>query len=319
LNPAAQASGPRIGIAFGSGSARGWAHLGVLHALEERGIRPVAVTGASVGALVAAAYASDQWQELEAWVRTLTRVDVWRLLDTTFRGGGVMRGNRLMQAIREQIQDRQIEELSVAFAAVAADLNTGEEIWLRTGSMLKAVRASSGMPGLFTPFWYQDRWMIDGGVVNPVPVSLCRALGADYVIAVNLNVPVRERWLTQLRNEAAAKQAAARLAVAKTEEPVEASWATLDRWSDLLGGLVESIRSEATSDPGLFDVMAGSIHIMQDQIARSRMASDPPNLAISPQLGHLQLMDFHRAAETIQIGYEAAASALEAAAGQVPA
>jgi NTE family protein len=305
--------GPRVGVAFGSGSARGWAHLGVLHALEERGIRPVAATGASVGALVAAAYASGQWRDLEAWVRTLTRVDVWRLLDTTFRGGGVMRGNRLMQAIREQIHDRRIEELPVAFAAVAADLNTGEEIWLRSGSMLKAVRASSGMPGLFTPFWHQDRWMIDGGVVNPVPVSLCRALGADYVIAVNLNVPVRERWMTRKRGEPVAKSAAA--GAVKEDEPAEASWASLDRWSELLGGLVESFKSDATGDPGLFEVMAGSIHIMQDHIARSRMAGDPPNLMISPPLGHLQLMDFHRAAETIEIGYESAMRALEAEQG----
>lgn len=314
---APRSPGPRVGVAFGSGSARGWAHLGVLRALDERGVRPAVVTGASVGSLVAAAYASDQWRELEAWVRTLTRVDVWRLLDTTFRGGGVMRGNRLMQAIREQIQDRRIEELPVAFAAVAADLNTGEEIWLRSGSMLKAVRASSGMPGLFTPFWHQERWMIDGGVVNPVPVSLCRALGADYVIAVNLNVPVRERWMTRKRVEPVAKPAAAK--VAKEEEPAEASWATLDRWSDLLGGLVESFKSDSTGDPGLFEVMAGSIHIMQDHIARSRMAGDPPNLMISPPLGHLQLMDFHRAAETIEVGYRTSLTVLESAADTLPA
>jgi NTE family protein len=304
---------PRVGVAFGSGSARGWAHLGVLHALEERGIRPVAVAGASVGALVAAAYASDQWRELESWVRTLNRVDVWRLLDTTFRGGGVMRGNRLMNAIGERIEDRRIEELPVAFAAVAADLNTGEEIWLRSGSMLKAVRASSGMPGLFTPFWHQDRWMIDGGVVNPVPVTLCRALGAEYVIAVNLNVPVRERWATRARVEPAAKTAAERMD--KEEPAAEAGWARLDRFSEVLGGLVESLRPEPSGDPGLFDVMAGSIHIMQDHIARSRMAGDPPNLAITPPLGHLQLMDFHRAAESIEVGYRAAVQALDAGGG----
>jgi NTE family protein len=302
------AGAQRIGIAFGSGSARGWAHLGVLQALDERGIRPVAVAGASVGALIAAAYASGQWRELDAWVRTLTRVDVWRLLDTTFRGGGMMRGNRLMQAIGERIADHAIEDLPIAFAAIAADLNTGEEIWLRSGSMLAAVRASSGMPGLFTPFWHQQRWMIDGGVVNPVPVSLCRALGADYVIAVNLNVPVRERWTTRRREESAnATQSESR------EEASEAGWARFDRFSELLDGLVESLKPEASHEPGLFDVMAGSIHIMQDQIARSRMTSEPPDLEISPALGHLQLMDFHRAEESIAVGYESTVRALEAA------
>lgn len=306
-------AGRRVGVAFGSGSARGWAHLGVIHALEERGIRPMAVAGASVGALIAAAYASGQWQALESWVRTLTRVDVWRLLDTTFRGGGIVRGNRLMQAIGERIADRQIESLPIAFAAVAADLNTGEEIWLRSGSMLAAVRASSGMPGLFTPFWHQERWMIDGGVVNPVPVSVCRALGADYVIAVNLNVPVRERWMTRRKVESVATPAMP--AEPREESMAEASWARFDRFSELLDGLVESLRPEPSRDPGLFDVMAGSIHIMQEHIARSRMASDPPDLEINPPLGHLQLMDFHRAAESIAVGYECAVRALDGPAG----
>jgi NTE family protein len=306
----------RIGLALGSGSARGWAHLGVLKALDERGVRPVVTGGASVGALVAAAYASGQVGQLEEWVRTLTRVDVWRLLDTTFRGGGVMRGNRLMQAIGEQIEDRRIEDLPVAFGAVAADLNTGEEIWLRSGSMLAAVRASSGMPGLFTPIWHQSRWMIDGGVVNPVPVTLCRALGADYVIAVNLNVPVSQRWT--------GRRGLPEAAVVPPEpehKAGEASWASVDKWSELMGGLVESLRPSVSAGPGLFEVMAGSIHIMQEHIARSRMAGDPPNLTIAPDLGHFQLMDFHRADEAIEIGYrsaQAVLAAMEATPGDGP-
>jgi NTE family protein len=296
----------RIGLALGSGSARGWAHLGVLKALEEHDLQPAVVSGASVGALVAGAYASGQAGRLEDWVRTLTRMDVWRLLDTTFRGGGVMRGNRLMQAIGEQIEDRRIEDLPVAFGAVAADLNTGEEIWLRTGSMLAAVRASSGMPGLFTPMWHQSRWMIDGGVVNPVPVTLCRALGADYVIAVNLNVPVSQRWVgRRLQPEVPASRE-------PEHKDGDASWASMDKWSELMGGLVESLRPASSAGPGLFEVMAGSIHIMQEQIARSRMAGDPPNLTISPDLGHFQLMDFHRADEAIRIGFEATRSVLAA-------
>lgn len=292
---------PRIGLALGSGSARGWAHLGVLQALEERGIRPEVVTGASVGALVAAACASGQRLELEAWVRTLTRVDVWRLLDTTFRGGGVMRGNRLMHAIGEQIEDRAIEKLPIAFGAVAADLDTGEEIWLRSGSMLAAVRASSGMPGLFTPMWYQDRWMIDGGVVNPVPITLCRALGAEVVIAVNLNVPVSNRWAALKRSGSQPAQRARDPA----GESSEAGWAFMDKWAELMDGLVETLKPSSDAGPGLFEVIAGSVHIMQDHIARSRMAGDPPNLAITPELGNFQLMDFHRAEEAIEAGRKA--------------
>ena len=304
----------RIGLALGSGSARGWAHLGVLHALEERGIRPAVVTGASVGALVAAAYASDQWLELEKWVRTLTRVDVWRLLDTTFRGGGVMRGNRLMQAIGERIQDRRIEELAVAYGAVAADLNTGQEIWLRQGSMLAAVRASSGMPGLFTPMWHQERWMIDGGVVNPVPVTLCRALGAERVIAVNLNVPVSDRWALRRRRAVPERATPVPRPAATQEADEDAGWAFMDKWSELMSGLVDSLRPERSDEPGLFEVMASSIHIMQDHIARDRMQQDPPDISIDPNLSEFQLMDFHRAAEAIEVGrraVEAAADRLE--------
>jgi len=307
---------PRVGLALGSGSARGWAHLGVLQALEERGIRPAIVTGASVGALVAAAYASGQRLELERWVRTLTRVDVWRLLDTTFRGGGVMRGNRLMQAIGEQIQDRRIEELPIGFAAVAADLNSGEEIWLRQGSMLAAVRASSGMPGLFTPMWHQDRWMIDGGVVNPVPVTLCRALGAERVIAVNLNVPVSDRWALKRRRSVTTAVPQAPRAPRTEEGAEEAGWAFMDKWSELMSGLVDSLRPERSDEPGLFEVMAASIHIMQDHIARDRMDDDPPDLSLNPNLSEFQLMDFHRAAEAIEVGrrtVEGAAAEIEAA------
>lgn len=177
----------KIGLALGSGSARGWAHIVVIRALEELGITPSVVSGASTGSLVAAACASDQVGELEAWVRKLTKIDVWRLMDANFGGGGVMTGNKLMRAVGEQLVDYPIEELSREFGAVAADLDTGREIWIRTGSMLNAVRASSGLPGLFTPVQHEGQWLIDGGVVNPVPVSLCRAMGADYVVAVNLN------------------------------------------------------------------------------------------------------------------------------------
>ena len=150
-------SSQRLGLALGSGSARGSAHIGVMHALAERGLRPSVVAGASVGSLVSAAYASGQLQALENWVCTLTQLDVWRLVDTTFLGGGLMSGNRLMTAISERIGDTDIEDLPVAFGAVAADLYTGEEVWLRAGPMMQAVRASSGLPGLFTPHWDEGR------------------------------------------------------------------------------------------------------------------------------------------------------------------
>lgn len=190
---------PRLGLALGCGSARGWAHIGVIRALEERGLRPQVVVGASVGALVAASHASARLDALENWVRALTQREVWRLVDTKFRGGGIMTGNRLMDAIETSIGDPLIEQLDLGFAAVAADLHTGEEVWIREGPVMAAVRASSGLPGLFAPTWYLDRWLIDGGVVNPLPVSVCRALGADVVIAVDLSRPVAQGDLGTLR------------------------------------------------------------------------------------------------------------------------
>lgn len=309
---------PKLGLALGSGSARGWAHVGVLRELEARGLKPDIVTGASVGALVAGAYASGQLDALEVWIRTLTKVDVWRLVDTTFRGGGVMTGNRLMQAIGEHVEDRRIEDLPIPFAAVAADLDTGQEVWLREGSMLNAVRASSGLPGLFSPMWYGDRWLIDGGVVNPVPVALCRLLGADYVIAVNLNRPpgkvaalMRRARLTgeqgRQENDEASSPHQDSQEAQEPENAADASasserWALMQRWSGLVDGLAESLRSSKRPEPGLFEVMSAAVNIMQDRITRSRIVGDPPSVLLNPNLAHFQLMDFHRADEAIVIG-----------------
>jgi NTE family protein len=289
---------PRLGLALGSGSARGWAHIGVLRALAARGLVPDVVTGASVGALVGAANSAGRLDELEQWVCALTQRDVWRLVDTTFRGGGVMTGNRLMEAIAARIGDAPIEALPVAFGAVATDLYTGEEVWLREGPFMAAVRASSGVPGLFSPTWHQGRWLIDGGVVNPVPVSLCRALGADVVIAVDLS-----RAVTKVAMRAQQRLAdAATVPNGSAPSPVsDEGTAMLKKWSGLVDGLVESFRSRRT-EPGLLEVMSSAVNIMQERVTRSRLAIDPADLVLRPDLASFQLMDFHRAGEAIEIG-----------------
>ena len=299
----------RLGLALGSGAARGWAHIGVVTALIERGFKPDVISGASVGALVAAAYANGRLAALEKWVTALTQRDVWRLVDTVFRGGGVMTGNRLMMAIATQIGDPKIEDLSVAFGAVATDLYTGEEIWLRNGSMMTAIRASSGLPGLFAPSWHEDRWLIDGGVVNPVPVSLCRALGADVIIAVDLSRPVTRAAMRAVRGGTAGRRTAA---TEKTPDSAEGT-AVLRSWSGLIDGLVESFRARR-SEPGLFEVMASAVGIMQERITRDRLSADPPDLVLKPDLAKLQLMDFHRARESIETGKKSVdAAAIELA------
>jgi NTE family protein len=284
---------PLLGLALGSGSARGWAHIGILRALAERGFVPDVIAGASVGALVGAACAAGRLDALERWVCALTQRDVWRLVDTTFRGGGVMTGTRLMEAIAAQVGDVSIESLPIRFGAVATDLYTGEEVWLREGPFMTAVRASSGVPGLFAPTWHAGRWLIDGGVVNPVPVSMCRALGADVVIAVDLSRSVTN--VAKRAQEGSPPDSAA--------EPtaIEEGTAILKKWSGLVDGLVESFRSKRT-EPGLLEVMGGSVNIMQDRITRSRLAIDPADLVLRPDLADFQLMDFHRAREAIDIG-----------------
>ena len=284
---------PLLGFALGSGSARGWAHIGILRALAERGFVPDVRAGASVGALVGAASAAGRLDALEQWVCALTQRDVWRLVDTTFRGGGVMSGNRLMEAIGTQIGDAPIESLPIRFGAVATDLYTGEEVWLRDGPYMAAVRASSGVPGLFAPTWHTSRWLIDGGVVNPVPVSMCRALGADVVIAVDLS-----RSVTNVTKRA---QDGSPPADAPEPAATEEGTAILKKWSGLVDGLVESFRSKRT-EPGLLEVMGSSVNIMQDRITRSRLAIDPADLVLRPDLADFQLMDFHRASEAIEIG-----------------
>ncbi len=303
---------PKIGIALGSGSARGWAHIGVLEALAAGGVRPAIVCGASVGALVGAAYASGYLEEFARWIRSLRRLDVVRMLDVTVRGGGFIEGSRLMGVLADRMRDLRIEQLDPAFCAIATDLISGHEHWLREGSLLHAVRASIALPGLFTPVQSGSRWLVDGGLVNPVPVSTCRALGADVVIAVNLNsdLVTRKRNHGQRLPHLSIGLAGERIDGAQEgvrADPAHEVAAGRFRWN--IRNLISLSRSQEEARPGLFDVLSASINIMQDRITRSRMAGDPPDLIIGPRLAHLGLMEFHRGAEAIAEGRAAVARA----------
>lgn len=272
-----------VGLALGSGSARGWAHIGVIEELEDMGIRPRVVAGTSIGALVGAVYVSGQLAEFAAWVRTLTVRDVFGLLDVTL-SGGVVKGEKLFGLFLERHRNPNIESLAQRFASVATEMRSGREIWITRGPVLSAARASCAMPGLVSPVKHDGRWMLDGGLVNPVPVSACRALGADVVIAVNLNAQLVG---AQLSRPSGPQAAAAR---ATAEE--RSIWQRV--WTYFSGPDQEN--------PGFFDVIAASVNIMQDRITRSRMAGDPADLVIVPQLPDFALMDFHRAAEAIDEG-----------------
>lgn len=177
---------PRLAIAFGSGSARGWAHIGVLRALQQEGIVPDIVCGTSIGAFVGAVHASGELDALEGWVRGLTRRDVLGFFDVSLATGGLIKGDKLLGFAARLFLDETFDQLERPFACVATDLASGREVWLREGKVRDAVRASIALPGLLAPQLLDERYLVDGGLVNPVPVSLCRALGADLVIAVEL-------------------------------------------------------------------------------------------------------------------------------------
>ncbi len=287
---------PTIALALGSGAARGWAHIGVINALRERGIQVDMVCGTSIGALVGAAHAAGQLAQLESWVRALKWQDVVGFLDLTLSKGGVIQGRRVFEELRQHYRVERIEDLQLPFGAVATNLNSGLEVWLREGSVVEAVRASASLPGLFTPVYHNGHWLVDGGLVNPVPVSLCRAMGAELVIAVDLflqrSIPVDDGRASGQNgggDEEESWFASAREITARMWE--------LGVKQRLLGGI--------GGEPSIFEVVSGSIHIMQMRISRSRMAGDPPNLLITPVVEDIGLMDFHRAAEAIEEGVRA--------------
>ena len=291
---------PRIGLALGSGSARGWAHIGVLRELNEQGIKPDIVCGSSIGAVVAAAYVSNQLDEFESWIYSLNWWDIVRLMNIRLRKGGFIEGERLMAFLRKYIDEITIEQLHLPFGAVATDLVTGREIWLREGLLADAVRASIALPGLFTPVKLGNRWVVDGGLVNPVPVSLCRALGADIVIAVNLNAEIPGRHFShpQLKMSEAKKKSIDVSLLAKLFSH------TPNGIKEKANSLISQSLGFNGEGPGLFDVLTNSINIMQHQITRSRMAGDPPNVVLVPHLADVGLLEFERAKESVTEGKE---------------
>lgn len=294
---------PRIGIALGSGSARGWAHVGVLRALAREGIEPQIISGCSIGAFVGAVAAAGDLEKLGGWVETLGWQDVVGLMDMGLRGG-LIKGDKLIGFFERNFVDRDFTALLHTFGCVATDLQSGHEVWLREGSVSTAVRASIALPGLLAPTWYDGRLLVDGALVNPVPVSLARAMGADIVIAVDLNSDVvGAAWRNHHKD-------------GKAEPPVDAPVAwhrkLLSRFGR--GGAPDAAGepAEAESLPSMLTVMQSSIAIMSVRIARSRLAGEPADVLISPRLAQLGLMDYHRGPEAMAEGEAAVALALPA-------
>jgi len=311
-----EGNGGTVGIALGSGAAKGWAHIGVIRALGQAGIRPQCVCGSSMGAVVGAAYAAGVLDEFEAWGRRLEWRQMVGYFDLSFRGG-LIRARRLFEFFEDVLRDRTIESLDLPFAAVATDLATGQEIWLREGNLLDALRATIALPGLITPVKWQGQWLVDGGLVNPVPVSLCRVLGAERVVAVDLNTSLVGRRL----NARAVEPIDLEPAVPELEAGVGGRLNSLMR--ELAGELRERFsgdgaegdgdrraRNERDEVPSIYEVIANSVNIMQLRIGRSRMAGDPPELLVTPRMSDFGLLDFDRAEEAMAEGSRAVSRAL---------
>ncbi|BDH45634.1 patatin family protein [Salmonella enterica subsp. enterica serovar Choleraesuis] len=272
----------KIGLALGSGAAKGWAHIGVINALERMGIRVDIVAGCSVGSLVGAAYASGRLPLFERWVRSFGYWDVIRLMDFSWRRGGLLRGRRVFEQARKIIPDANIEECALRFGAVTCNLSTGRELWFTKGDLHHAIRASCSIPGLLSPVSHNGYWLVDGAVVNPVPVSITRAMGADIVIAVDLQ---HDAHLMQ--------QDMLSLSDADNEQP--AGWR----------GRLRSRFSRLHAPPGAMEIMSTSIQVLENRIKRTRMAGDPPDIVLQPLCPQISTLDFHRAREAIAAGVAA--------------
>jgi NTE family protein len=294
---AAEHRAPRIGLALGGGAARGWAHIGVVRAVIEAGLKPDIIAGTSIGAVVGGCYAAGALDDLERFARELTRRRVFGLLDLNFAGSGLISGDRLGRLLTARLQDQRIEDLNPRFACVATELGTGHEIWLSRGPLVEALRASYALPGIFQPVRVGGRWLVDGALVNPIPVTVARAMGAEFVIAVNLQSDMFGRG-TVVQNYGG--DAPAVLAVEGPAAQVPDARHVLRR--QLIG--------RQNGPPGISAVMVEAFNIIQDRIARSRLAGDPPDATIGPRVGPVGLFDFHRAGEAIDIGYEAARRAM---------
>ncbi|TCU09976.1 patatin-like phospholipase family protein [Rhizobium sullae] len=270
----------KIALALGGGAARGWAHIGVLRALDEASIEVGMIAGTSIGALVGGCYLAGKLDELEVFARSLTMRRIASLLDLTIGGSGLFGGMRLTKRMQEHLEGLNVEDLDRPFVAVAAEVNTGHEVWISSGSLITALRASYALPGIFEPVRSNSRTLVDGALVNPVPVSVCRSYEQQLVVAVNLNYDLFGRSAVVKHN--------ASLTLQEVQKQEEAPYARL----------------------GMTGVMVQAFNIIQDRISRARLAGDPPDISLHPRLSDIGLSEFHRAGEAIDRGYEEAKARL---------
>ena len=290
-----------LGLALGGGVARGWAHIGALQRLDELGIRPANVCGTSVGALVGGFWLSGALNDLEAWTRSLTKRRMLIYLDVMLNGSGLIGGKKLEKTLHRYLPEIRIEDLPVPFVAVTTELTTGHEIWLREGKLSEAIQAAYALPGIFPPHMIDDRWLMDGALVNPLPVSVCRALGARIVIGIGLHAGA-----FHANSRARLKKFGTGNVAQDMVDPAE----TLPSRLRIPGGFARNavfarLTTSTPSAPGLGEVMFSSFNILMDRTTRARLAADPADVLVTPTVAHIPVIGFAPADELIRLGREA--------------
>lgn len=300
----------KVGLALGSGGARGWAHIGVIRALERAGIPIDYIAGASIGAFVGAIYAAGELDELEEFVRDLNWKMILSLFDVVFPTCGLLDGNKIYDLLTEHLQELCIEDAGIPFCCVATNLITGKEVLLRSGKMADAVRASISIPGIFTPFAHEGLYLGDGGIVNPVPVQVVRDMGADIVIAVNLNHVDPETVKDQLEETEIEETFQKRQRLNAEGEVIEEETSLITRirkrYQSLQEGIQQKIRQwipDEPTGPNIFDVIGTTLNVMEQNITHSILDQYPPDLLLQPNLSQYGIFDFHEADPIIREGY----------------
>jgi NTE family protein len=286
-----------VSLVLGSGGARGHAHIGVIHAIEERGLDIRTIAGTSMGAVIGGVYAANELDTYTRWAENLTQRDVMRLLDFSFTWTSIFKGDRVFGVLKELIGDRQIEELDPGFTAVATAIGDQREIWLNKGSLFTAIRASTAVPGVFSPVELDDRILVDGGLVNPVPIAPTLNDSTDITVAVSLSGVGDRHWQEQQP--------------LTTPSPEDNGNGYREKISRFLDNLVDSDEEEEKTPPDLAELLTSSIDIMQGAIARLKLAAYSPDITVEIPRETASFFEFHRARELSDLGYETTVKVLD--------
>lgn len=278
--------GKSVSLVLGSGGARGLAHIGIIHELEKNGYRIASVAGCSIGALIGGIYAAGKLDAFESWVREINKVDIVTLLDLAWQSDGLVKGDKIINTLVDLVGDVRIEDLPIRYTAVAAEIVSGTEVWLTSGHLFDAIRASISLPLFFTPVSHRDGQLIDGGVLNPVPIAPTFADDTDITIAVNLcGAPIEPLQMSE----------------APAEPPAGATMAS--QWVEgLIADVKRSLKQRTTGDWNAYDVANQAFDAMQSAIARQKLAAYPPDFEVEIARNACGTLEFHRADEMIRLG-----------------